>query len=210
MWMLLLDELASSILPLPSWLITSSWKSMSASCQCYGWSSPCLPSSLMGILRLYSWNFILLFTWLLQYCGDIFRLCLFFLLIETHCCWFLYQFESLVSPSICIPSHAWWTVATSSGWSSHACSWITMPGLPVVAIALGGFAYCNQPWWTPCHHLDRLLTNCMPLHLLTQLLGSVAISCFWHYGQAWFDFMFLTLWSGLIHFPYSGQSWDHT
>ncbi len=23
-------------------------------------------------------------------------------------------------------------------------------------------------------------------------VGSVAISCFWHYGQAWFDFMFLT------------------
>jgi hypothetical protein len=66
----------------------------------------------------------------------------------------------------------------------------------VVAIALGGFAYCNQPWWTPCHHLDRLLTNCMPLHLLTQLalwpfpVSDITVRlgltlCFWHYGLAW-------------------------
>jgi hypothetical protein len=32
-------------------------------------------------------------------------LCLPTLLIETHWCWFLYQFVSLVSPSIFIPSH---------------------------------------------------------------------------------------------------------
>jgi hypothetical protein len=55
-WMrtLLLDELASSILALPSWLIIYSWKNMSASCQHYGWSSPCLQSLLMGFLRLYT------------------------------------------------------------------------------------------------------------------------------------------------------------
>jgi hypothetical protein len=52
--MLLLDECASSILALPSWFITYSWKNMSASCQHYGWSSPCLPWSLMGFLRLYT------------------------------------------------------------------------------------------------------------------------------------------------------------
>jgi hypothetical protein len=51
---LLLDELASSILALSSWLITYSWKNMSASCQHYGWPSPCLPSSLMGFLRLHT------------------------------------------------------------------------------------------------------------------------------------------------------------
>jgi hypothetical protein len=49
--------------------------------------------------------------------------------------------------------------------SSCACSWVRLTGLTVVAIGLGGFAYCNQPWWTPNHHLDGLLTNCMPLHL---------------------------------------------
>jgi hypothetical protein len=67
--------------------------------------------------------------------------------------------------------------------SSRACSWVRLPGLTVVAIALGGFAYCNQPWWTPCHHLDGLLTNCMLLYLRAQLAGSVAISCFWRDGN---------------------------
>lgn len=41
---------------------------------------------------VHSWNFIFLFTRLSQYCGDIFRLCLPTLLIETHWCLFLYQF----------------------------------------------------------------------------------------------------------------------
>jgi hypothetical protein len=45
---------------------------------------------------VHSWNFIFLFTWLSQYCGDIFQLCLPTLLIETHYRWFLYQFVSLV------------------------------------------------------------------------------------------------------------------
>jgi hypothetical protein len=96
-----------------SWLITSSWKDMSASCQCYGWSSPFFAIIVDGLPQIvHSWNFIFLFNWLSQYCGDIFQLCLPTLLIETHCRWFLYQFVSLVFPINLYTSHVWWTVAT--------------------------------------------------------------------------------------------------
>jgi hypothetical protein len=72
---------------------------MSASCQCYGWSSPFFAIIVDGLPQIvHSWNFIFLFNWLSQYCGDIFQLCLPTLLIETHCRWFLYQFVSLVFP----------------------------------------------------------------------------------------------------------------
>jgi hypothetical protein len=149
---------------------------------------------------VHSWKFIFLFTWLSQYCRDIFRLCLPTLLIETHFHWFLYQFLSLASPSICILSHVWWMVATSSRLLVPAGIWVGLPGLTVVAIALGEFSYCNQPWWAPCRHLDGL-----PFYQLhaTSLAGSVGWLC----GQFLFltlrsglvKFLFLTLWSGLIH-----------
>jgi hypothetical protein len=109
---------------------------------------------------VHSWNFIFLFTWLSQYCGDIFQLCLPTLLIETHWCWFLYQFLSLDSPSICIPSHVWWTVATTSG-------------LLVPAVGLG----CQVLLWLPLLLVGlHTATNLDGLQAIT-LMGSLSIAC---------------------------------
>jgi hypothetical protein len=88
---------------------------------------------------VHSWNFIFLFNWLSQFCGDIFQLCLPTLLIETHCRWFLYQFVSLVF-SINLYTVPCLMNGCHLNWSSFFMPAVVPPGLT-----------CHHYIWTCCH-----------------------------------------------------------
>jgi hypothetical protein len=140
---------------------------------------------------VHSWNFIFLFTRLSQYCGDIFRLCLPTLLIETHWCLFLYQFAYRPMSDEWLPPQVVFSCLRSGraarSYCGCHCSWwvcILQPTLMGSLLIVCRFT-CGLSWL--CGHF-------LFLTLRSGLVG----------------FLFPTLRLGLIHFPYSGQCRDHT
>jgi hypothetical protein len=165
-----------------SWLITSSWKNMSASCQCYGWYSPFCHRRWWASsdCTLLEFHFLvhLALTVLWRHFPDVFanfthRNSL--LLVPLSICIIGFSINLYTVPCLMNGCHLNWSsffmpAVVLPGltchhyiWTCCHCSWL------VCILWFTIHIMPSWPWWTPRRHLDGLLTDCMPLHLRAQL-----------------------------------------